>query len=141
MFHVRSFEHIIKHKNQLFEIVKSIRKHEASKKIPKEEIEVSETSEAESFRSRINKTFRKRTEPRYSDDVYIVESVQWQRITLNNGGTLLESEVDDNTTSATINPIDIVNKENRSTLWLEKAGVSQENSDNANRTKDFYHVK
>lgn len=81
-------------------------------------------------RTRINKTFRKGTEPRYSDDIFIVESVQGQRITLSNGKTLLESEllkVDDNTTSTTTNPIDIVNKENRTTRRLKQAGVSQEN--------------
>jgi hypothetical protein len=77
-------------------------------------------------RIRINKTFRKRTEPRYSDAVYIVDSVQGQRITLNNGKTLLESEllkVDGNATSPTTNPIDIVNKENRTTRRLKQAGI------------------
>jgi len=79
-------------------------------------------------RIRINKTFRKGTEPRYSDDVYIVESVQGQRITLSNGKTLLESEllkVDGDTSTPTTNPIDIVNKENRTTRRLKQAGVNK----------------
>ncbi len=78
-------------------------------------------------RIRINKTFRKGTEPRYSNDIFIVTSVQGQRITLNNGKTLLESEllkVDGNATSPTTNPIDIVNKENRTTRRLKQDGIN-----------------
>jgi len=37
--------------------------------------------DGDTVRIRINKTFRKGTEPRYSNDTYIVESVQGQRIT------------------------------------------------------------
>jgi ribosomal protein L21E len=85
-------------------------------------------NEGDTVRIRINKTFRKGTEPRYSDAVYIVESVQGQRITLNNGKTLLESEllkVDGNTASLTTNPIDVVNKENRTARRLKQAGVNE----------------
>jgi CCR4-NOT transcriptional regulation complex NOT5 subunit len=68
----------------------------------------------------INKTFRKGTEPRYSDDNFTVESVLGQRITFSlNNKILLESEllkVDGDTTSKTTNPVDIVNKENRITV-------------------------
>jgi hypothetical protein len=81
-------------------------------------------------RIRINKTFRKGTEPRYSNEIYVVTSAQGQRISLKIGKTLLESEllkVYGNTTSTTTNPIDIVNKENRTTRRIKQAGVSQQN--------------
>jgi hypothetical protein len=79
-------------------------------------------------RIRINKTFRKGTEPRYSNEIYIVNSVQGQRVTLSNGKTLLESEllkVNDIATTLNDNPIDVVNKSNRIERQLTKAGVDQ----------------
>ena len=81
-------------------------------------------------RIRINKTFRKGTEPRYSNEIYIITDVQGQRITLNNGKTLLESEllkVNDDSPTLTNNPIDNVNKANRTERRLLKAGVSESN--------------
>jgi ribosomal protein L21E len=86
-------------------------------------------SRGDMVRIRINKTFRKGREgkePRYSNHIFIVDSVQGQRITLNNGKTLPEREslkVDGNTTSPTTYPIDIVNKENRTTRRIKQAGV------------------
>jgi hypothetical protein len=87
-------------------------------------------NDGDTVRIRINKTFRKGTEPRYSNDIYIVENVQGQRITLNNGKTLLESEllkVNDNSTILHDNPIDNVNKSNRIDKLLSKAGVNESN--------------
>jgi type IV secretory pathway VirD2 relaxase len=85
--------------------------------------------EGEMVRIRINKTFRKGTEPRYSDDVLAVTGVQGQRITLSNGKTLLESELLKVNSAEPLdtNTIDIVNKENRVSRRLKQAGVDAQN--------------
>jgi transposase InsO family protein len=113
------------------EATKEINQHNVAElnraKISKEQVKPL-FSIGDTVRVRINKTFRKGTEPRYSNDIYTVEEVQGQRITLNNGKTLLESEllkVDDTATSLTTNPIDTVNKENRTARRLKQAGVIQ----------------
>ena len=53
----------------------------------------SEFKEGDKVRVRIKETFRKGSEPRFSDKVYIVESVNGLRITLDNDKTYLESNL------------------------------------------------
>jgi hypothetical protein len=85
----------------------------------------------EHVRVRINKLFRKGTEPRYSDEIYKVESILGKRIKLDNGKIKLESELlkVDKPEEAMIqtNPIEKVNKENRVERRLKKSGVDELN--------------
>ncbi len=50
-------------------------------------------SEGDRVRIKINDIFKKGSEPRYSNKIYIVESVNGKRITLNNDKTYLESNL------------------------------------------------
>lgn len=85
----------------------------------------------DNVRIRLNKTFRKGTEPRYTDKIYIVTSVNGKRITLDNDKTYIESDliktILQNTTEEPTNIINKVNKENSTQRKIKKAGVDSNN--------------
>ena len=53
----------------------------------------SQYKEGDKVRIRIKETFRKGSEPRYSDKVYKVEHVNGKRVTLDNEKTYFESDL------------------------------------------------
>jgi hypothetical protein len=94
---------------------------------------------------RIKETFRKGSEPRFSDKIYIVESVNGLRITLDNDKTYLESnliktdlETDERSksnleptsTRLRVDEPNIINKtikENSISRTLKKEGIDSSN--------------
>ena len=96
----------------------------------------SEFLPGDKVRIRLNKQFRKGTEPRYSDEVYIVENINGKRITLDNDKTYIESDII-KTIIENIEPniIDKVNKEKSTERKIKKAGVDPDNIV-ANRTRN-----
>ena len=96
----------------------------------------SQFKEGDKVRIRIKETFRKGTEPRYSDKIYIVESVNGIRITLDNDKTYLESDliktVFENTEPNIINK---TIKENSISRTLKKDGIDQNNIITTERRK------
>jgi hypothetical protein len=88
----------------------------------------SQFKEGDNVRIRIKETFRKGSEPRYSDKVYIVESVNGIRITLDNDKTYLESDIIKTAfESSEPNVINKNNKENSISRTLKKDGIDTNN--------------
>jgi len=88
----------------------------------------SQFKEGDNVRIRIKETFRKGSEPRYSDKVYIVESVNGIRITLDNDKTYLESDIIKTAfESSEPNIINKNNKENSISRTLKKDGIDTSN--------------
>ena len=90
----------------------------------------------EYVRVRIDKTFKKGTEPNYSNQVYKVVSVQGKSVTLDNGdikkrSTLLK--VPEGSVSKKENVIDQVNRRRRQKRLMNKEGVETSNIINTNR--------
>jgi len=85
-------------------------------------------SEGDRVRIKINDIFKKGSEPRYSNKIYIVESVNGKRITLNNDKTYLESNLIktliENTDGNIINE---TNRENSAIRNLQKEGLNMNN--------------
>jgi ribosomal protein L21E len=85
-------------------------------------------SEGDRVRIKINDIFKKGSEPRYSNKIYIVESVNGKRITLNNDKTYLESNLIktliENTDGNIIND---TNRENSAIRNLQKEGLNMDN--------------
>lgn len=91
---------------------------------------VSDLKSDDSVRVKISKTFKKGTEPNFSDEVYKVVSVHGQAVTLNNGeikkiSTLLK--VPNGTVSKSSNVIKEVNKQQRKQRLIKQAGVDEVN--------------
>ena len=88
----------------------------------------SQFKEGDKVRIRIKETFRKGSEPRYSDKVYNVESVSGKRVTLDNEKTYLESDLIKTTfESSEQNVINKVKKENSVNRILKKDGIDENN--------------
>ena len=88
----------------------------------------SEFKERDKVRIRIKQTFRKGSEPRYSDKVYNVESVSGKRVSLDNEKTYLESDLIKTTfESSEQNVINKVKKENSVNRILKKDGIDENN--------------
>ena len=84
--------------------------------------------EGDNVRIRIKETFRKGSEPKYSDKVYIIESVNGKRVTLDNDKTYLESDLIKTTfESSELNVINKVKKENSVNRILKKEGINEKN--------------
>jgi hypothetical protein len=82
----------------------------------------------DNVRIRLTQGFRKGTEPRYTDNVYQVVSVDGQRVTLNNNKTYIDSDVIITyTTDTQSNVIEEINKTSRHARRKKKAGVSDIN--------------
>ena len=89
----------------------------------------SEFFEGDNVRIRINKIFRKGTEPKFSDKIYKVESSNGLRITLSNGKTYHEADViKTNFGTETPNIIETTNKKNRTERRLKNVGIEQSNA-------------
>jgi len=85
-------------------------------------------SVADRVRIKIKETFKKGSEPRYGNKIYIVESVNGKRITLDNDKTYLESDLIKTLIENTDeNIIDKTNKENSTNRKLRKEGLSKDN--------------
>lgn len=79
-------------------------------------------------RIRINKTFRKGTEPRYTDDVYRVVNVNGKRITLDNDKIYIDSElIKTNNTNNEENVVNQTLKQNSKEQKIKKSGVDEKN--------------
>jgi hypothetical protein len=80
-------------------------------------------------RKRIKKTFRKGTEPKFSDKVYTVTASNGLRVTLSNGKTYHEADVikTNFNTEETPNIIETTNKKNRTERRLKNVGIVQSN--------------
>jgi hypothetical protein len=85
-------------------------------------------SEGDRVRIRIKDIFKKGSEPRYGNKIYIVESVNGKRITLDNDKTFLESDLIKTLIENTDgNIIDKTNRENSFNRNLQKGGLSMDN--------------
>jgi hypothetical protein len=85
-------------------------------------------SEGDRVRIRIKDIFKKGSEPRYGNKIYIVESVNGKRITLDNDKTFLESDLIKTLIENTDNNIiDKTNRENSFNRNLQKGGLSMDN--------------
>ena len=85
--------------------------------------------EGDNVRIRINKIFRKGTEPKFSDKIYKVVSSNGLRITLSNGKTYHEADViKTNFGTETPNIIETTNKKNRTERRLKNVGIEQSNA-------------
>lgn len=88
----------------------------------------SKFKEGDTVRYKINKTFRKGTEPKFSDEILIVEKVNGRRILLSNGKIKLESNLlKTGSLSEKSNPIDIINKENKRERIHKQNDIIEEN--------------
>jgi len=88
----------------------------------------SEFKEGDKVRVRIKETFRKGSEPRYSDKIYIVESINGIRITLDNDKTYLESNlIKTNLETDEPNIINKTIKENSISRTLKKDDINSSN--------------
>ena len=88
----------------------------------------SEFKEGDKVRVRIKETFRKGSEPRFSDKIYIVESVNGLRITLDNDKTYLESNlIKTDLETEEPNIINKTIKENSISRTLKKEGIDSDN--------------
>jgi hypothetical protein len=81
-------------------------------------------------RVKLDATFKKGTEPNYSDEVYTVRATHGKMVTLDNGeikkrSSLLKVPID--TVSSTKNIIHQVNTTQRINRRLKKAGVDEAN--------------
>ena len=88
----------------------------------------SEFKEGDKVRVRIKETFRKGSEPRFSDKIYIFESVNGLRITLANDKIYLKSNLIK--TSLETEEQNIINKtikENSISRTLKKEGIDSNN--------------
>jgi ribosomal protein L21E len=85
-------------------------------------------SEGDRVRIKINDIFKKGSEPRYGNKIYIVDSINGKRITLDNNKTYLESNLIktliENTDKNIINE---TNRENTATRNLRKEGLNMDN--------------
>ena len=85
-------------------------------------------SEGDRVRIKIKDLFKKGSEPRYGNKIYIVDSVNGKRITLDNNKTYLESDLIktliENTDNNIINE---TNRENSFNRNLQKGGLSMDN--------------
>ena len=95
----------------------------------------SEFSEGENVRIRINKIFKKGTEPKFSDKIYNVVSSNGLRVTLSNGKTYHEADVikTNFTTDETPNIIETTNKKNRIDRRLKNVGIKESNAINVEK--------
>ena len=84
--------------------------------------------EGDRVRLKIKDIFKKGSEPRYGNKIYIVDSVNGKRITLDNNKTYLESDLIkiliENTDNNIINE---TNRENSFNRNLQKGGLSMDN--------------
>ena len=88
----------------------------------------SEFKEGDKVRVRIKETFRKGSEPRFSDKIYIVESVNGLRVTLDNDKTYLESNlIKTDLDTEEPNIINKTIKENAISKTLKKEGIDSDN--------------
>lgn len=79
-------------------------------------------------RKRIKKTFRKGTEPKFSDKIYKVVSSSGLRVTLSNGKTYHEADIiKTNFNTENPNIIETINKKNRTERRLKNVGIVQSN--------------
>jgi hypothetical protein len=104
-------------------LIATINKAKIDNKPPK-----SEFKEGDIVRVRIDKTFRKGTDPRYSDETYVISTIQGKRMTLNNGKIKLESalmKVDGHDNAPL--PQTKVTTENRIKRTLNREGIDTSN--------------
>jgi len=88
----------------------------------------SQYKEGDKVRIRIKETFRKGSEPRYSDKVYNVENVNGKRVSLDNEKTYLESDLIKTIfESSEPNTIKKAIKENSINRTLKKEGIDTNN--------------
>jgi hypothetical protein len=103
-------------------------KHNATKSI-KNNI-VSDLVKGDKVRLKLDATFKKGTEPNYSDEVYVVRSTHGKMITLDNGEVKKRSsllKVPNDTISSSKNVIHQTNTTQRINRRLNKAGVDEAN--------------
>ena len=89
---------------------------------------VSDLKINDSVRIQIMKTFKKGSEPNYSDEVYKVKEIHGKTITLNNDEIKKRSsllKIPNGTISKNTNIINEINKQQRKTKLLNKAGVDE----------------
>jgi len=89
-------------------------------------------------RMRITKTFRKGTEPRYTDDLFVVDNVIGRRVTLSNGRRVLDTELlKTNFKEGPIkyNPIDIESKRNTRDKLHKQLDIDETNIRTSKRNK------
>ena len=88
---------------------------------------VSDLIKGDSVRIQLTKTFKKGTEPNYSDEVYNVESVYGKKVTLNNGDVIKRSallKIPGGSVSSPTNVIHEANKEQRIQRRLNLEGLN-----------------
>jgi hypothetical protein len=91
---------------------------------------VSDLEKGDKVRLKLDATFKKGTEPNYSDEVFVVRSSHGKMITLDNGEVKKRSsllKVPTDTVSSNINVIHQTNKQQRIKRRLNKAGVDETN--------------
>ena len=85
----------------------------------------------DNVRKRINKFFRKGTEPKVSDKIYVVTASNGLRVTLSNGKTYHEADIiKTNFITEKPNIIEKINKTNRTERRLKNVGISKSNVTN-----------
>ena len=99
---------------------------------------VSDLEKGDKVRIKLDTTFKKGTEPNFSDEVFVVRSSHGKMITLDNGEIKKRSsllKVNKDTISSNMNVIHQTNKQQRIKRRLNKAGVDEANIKTSTRQR------